>query len=155
VPGRIEAVRATGLTPAALERALPLAPGDVVSLEAIEQGVQQINRLRMYQARMRVLPGTSAGTSLLDILLAEGRSWSLAVGLDNQGQRSTGRGRTPGDGALRQCPRLARRHPAGLAAQRTQRRGARFHHRSGRIQPLVGNRVGFACRPRCCGTRPA
>jgi hemolysin activation/secretion protein len=94
VPGRIEAVRATGLTPAALERALPLAPGDVVSLEAIEQGVQQINRLRMYQARMRVLPGTSAGTSLLDILLAEGRSWSLAVGLDNQGQRSTGRGRT-------------------------------------------------------------
>ncbi len=94
VPGRIEAVHAAGLDDAAVRRALPVARGDVLSLEAVEQGVQQINRLRMYQAQVRILPGSGAGMSLLDILLSEGRPWSVAFGLDNQGTRSTGSVRT-------------------------------------------------------------
>jgi hemolysin activation/secretion protein len=93
VPGRMEAMRAAGLQSDALARAMPVKEGDVLSLQAVEQGVQQINRLRMYQAQARILPGNAAGTSLLDVLLTEGRSWSLGFGVDNQGTRTTGRGR--------------------------------------------------------------
>ncbi len=93
VPGRMEGMRAAGLQSDALAHAMPLKEGDVLSLQAVEQGVQQINRLRMYQAQARILPGSAAGTSLLDILLTEGRSWSLGFGFDNQGTRTTGSGR--------------------------------------------------------------
>lgn len=93
VPGRIEGMRAAGLQSDALARAMPVKEGEVLSLEAVEQGVQQINRLRMYQAQARILPGNADGTSLLDILLTEGRPWSLGFGFDNQGTRTTGRGR--------------------------------------------------------------
>jgi hemolysin activation/secretion protein len=93
IPGRMEGMRAAGLQSDALARAMPVKEGDVLSLQAVEQGVQQINRLRMYQAQARILPGSAAGTSLLDILLTEGRSWSLGFGFDNQGTRTTGRGR--------------------------------------------------------------
>ncbi|AOF80506.1 hemolysin secretion/activation ShlB/FhaC/HecB family protein [Methyloversatilis sp. RAC08] len=90
VPGRIESLRAPGIDAAAMARAFPFAVGEALSLSALEQGVQQINRLRMYQAQVRVLPGNAAGTSLLDIVLNEGRAWSMAFGLDNQGSSTTG-----------------------------------------------------------------
>ncbi|MDP3290009.1 MAG: ShlB/FhaC/HecB family hemolysin secretion/activation protein [Methyloversatilis sp.] len=90
VPGRIESLRAPGIDAAALARAFPFAVGEALSLPALEQGVQQINRLRMYQAQVRVLPGNTAGTSLLDIVLNEGRAWSMAFGVDNQGSSTTG-----------------------------------------------------------------
>lgn len=93
LPGRVERLQANGLDGPLLERVVPVAAGDVLSLEALEQGVQQINRLRMYQAQVRILPGSVVGTSLLDILLSEGRPWSMSAGLDNQGARSTGAGR--------------------------------------------------------------
>lgn len=90
VPGRIESLRAPGIDAAALARAFPFAVGEALSLPALEQGVQQINRLRMYQAQVRVLPGNTAGTSLLDVVLNEGRMWSMTVGFDNQGASGTG-----------------------------------------------------------------
>lgn len=90
VPGRIESLHAPGIDAAALARAFPFAVGEALSLPALEQGVQQINRLRMYQAQVRVLPGNTAGTSLLDVVLNEGRAWSTTVGFDNQGASGTG-----------------------------------------------------------------
>lgn len=90
VPGRVERISASGMAPATVDRVVPVAAGQVLSLEALEQGVRQINRLRMYQAQVRILPGTAPGTSLLDIALGGGRPWSVSVGADNQGARSTG-----------------------------------------------------------------
>ncbi len=90
VPGRIERIRASGIAPATVERVIPVAAGEVLSLEALEQGVRQINRLRMYQAQVKIFPGTAPATSLLDIVLGADRPWSVSVGADNQGARSTG-----------------------------------------------------------------
>jgi hemolysin activation/secretion protein len=90
VPGRVERISASGIAPATVDRVVPVAAGEVLSLEALEQGVRQINRLRMYQAQVRILPGTAPATSLLDIALGAGRPWSVSVGADNQGARSTG-----------------------------------------------------------------
>ncbi len=93
VPGRVEAIRSNDVPPPAMARALPLAAGDVLTQEALEQGVQQINRLRLMQAQVRVLPGTQDGSSVIDLALQGVRSTSLSVGADNLGTRSTGTGR--------------------------------------------------------------
>ena len=93
IPGRIEAIRANALTTLALERAMPLSDGDVLSIEALEQGLQQINRLRMFDARIKILPGSAAFSDIVDLNMNPGRNWRVSVGIDNQGQQSTGTGR--------------------------------------------------------------
>ncbi|MCB1960658.1 MAG: ShlB/FhaC/HecB family hemolysin secretion/activation protein [Rhodocyclaceae bacterium] len=93
VPGRVEAIHTAVPEAAAVARVLPVAQGDVLALEALEQGVQQINRLRMYQAQVQIKPGDVIGGSVLDIRLKAGRPWRASIGVDNQGQRSTGSGR--------------------------------------------------------------
>lgn len=93
IPGRIEAIRANALTTLALERAMPLSEGDVLSIEALEQGLQQINRLRMFDARIKILPGSAAFSDIVDLNMNPGRNWRVSVGIDNQGQQSTGTGR--------------------------------------------------------------
>jgi len=93
VPGRVEVIRSTDAPPSAVARAFPLAPGDVLTQEALEQGVQQINRLRMVQAQVRVLPGAQDGRSVIDLALRPGQSTSVSIGADNLGTRSTGTGR--------------------------------------------------------------
>ncbi|HEY9193149.1 MAG TPA: ShlB/FhaC/HecB family hemolysin secretion/activation protein [Methyloversatilis sp.] len=90
VPGRVARISASGMAPATVDRVVPVAAGEVLSLEALEQGVRQINRLRMYQAQVRISPGTAPATSLVDITLNGGRPWSVSIGADNQGARSTG-----------------------------------------------------------------
>lgn len=90
VPGRIAAIT----PPDVAGRILPLAPEDILSQEALEQGVQQLNRLRLMQAQVRVLPGTQPGYSVLDLTLhREDRLWSLSFGADNQGNGQTGSAR--------------------------------------------------------------
>jgi hemolysin activation/secretion protein len=93
VPGRVEAIRSPDVAPGAVARAFPLAAGDLLTQEALEQGVQQINRLRMMQAQVRVLPGTQEGGSVIDLALQPARSTALSIGVDNLGTRSTGMGR--------------------------------------------------------------
>lgn len=93
VPGRVEAIHVPVADAGAVGRVLPVAEGDVLALEALEQGVQQINRLRMYQAQVQIKPGEAVGTSVLDIQLKAGRPWRASIGADNQGQHSTGSGR--------------------------------------------------------------
>lgn len=93
VPGRVEAIRSNDAPPSAVARAFPLAAGDVLTQEALEQGVQQINRLRMVQAQVRVLPGAQDGGSVIDLALQPGQSTSVSIGADNLGTRSTGTGR--------------------------------------------------------------
>ncbi len=76
-----------------IENAFPGKPNDPLVLEGIEQGVQQIQRLRRYQAEVRILPGQSPNTSLVDLMLTETKPWWLQVAADNQGAPETGRAR--------------------------------------------------------------
>lgn len=94
VPGRIEAIVADG-TPAspAMARAFPARQGEVLTLPQVEQGLHQINRLRLYQAQINILPGSSPGNSVLDLVLSRGQPWHASFGADNQGSRATGRTR--------------------------------------------------------------
>ncbi|NML35220.1 ShlB/FhaC/HecB family hemolysin secretion/activation protein [Paraburkholderia antibiotica] len=78
------------LTDAGYENAFPAAPGDPLRLEDIDQGVSQINRLRRNQATVQVLPGQSAGDSVVDIRNRSGDGVYYSLGVDNYGSSATG-----------------------------------------------------------------
>jgi hypothetical protein len=61
VPGPLERIVVDGAASDEVAAVMPISVGDVVTVEAIEQGVQQINRLRMHDAQANLLPGDAIG----------------------------------------------------------------------------------------------
>ncbi|AKM32694.1 peptide transporter [Pandoraea faecigallinarum] len=82
------------LTDAGTVWAFPASVGDVLDLPALEQGVDQINRLRRNQAQIQILPGQAAGESVVAIRNPFGSRLNYNVGIDNYGSTTTGRWRT-------------------------------------------------------------
>lgn len=111
VPGKVEAIRLNDrsirpdqggwfdtvgggwLTDAGTAWQLP-APGDTLQLQALEQGVDQINRLRRNRAELRILPGQSPGGSVVALSNPYGDRFRFHLGADNHGSRATGISRT-------------------------------------------------------------
>jgi hemolysin activation/secretion protein len=100
VPGRIAAIRgATGATTAGLRSAVPAAPGDLLNLRDIEQGLENLKRLPTVEADIRIEPaqGEGAGPGDSDLVIDVRRApralgpLRLAMGLDDSGTRATGR----------------------------------------------------------------
>jgi len=100
VPGRIAAIRgATGATTAGLRSAVPAAPGDLLNLRDIEQGLENLKRLPTVEADIRIEPaqGEGAGPGDSDLVIDVRRApralgpLRLATGLDDSGTRATGR----------------------------------------------------------------
>jgi hemolysin activation/secretion protein len=48
--------------------ALPMGVGDILQLRDIEQGLDQLNRLRGRQAQVRIVPGQTPGGSVLEFV---------------------------------------------------------------------------------------
>ncbi|MFJ2994830.1 ShlB/FhaC/HecB family hemolysin secretion/activation protein [Pandoraea sp. NPDC087047] len=82
------------LTDAGTAWAFPASVGDVLELPALEQGVEQINRLRRNQAQIQILPGQAAGESIVAIQNPFGSRLNYNVGIDNYGSTATGKWRT-------------------------------------------------------------
>ncbi len=94
VPGRIEDYASAGQpVEPEMRRAFPGEPQDLLVLQDVEQGVQQIQRLRRYQAELRILPGQTPDVSLIDVRLTEDKPWWFQFAADNLGSKSTGRER--------------------------------------------------------------
>jgi len=60
------------------------------NLRDIEQGLDQINRLQSSNATMRILPGSEAGKSIIEITNQQQRTFNANIGYDNLGQKATG-----------------------------------------------------------------
>lgn len=98
VPGRIEAIRYNGRlleadahSDAGVRLALPMRAGDILQLRDIEQGLDQLNRLRGRQAQVRIVPGDTPGGSVLEFVdPPPASSWRGWLGGDNQGSPATG-----------------------------------------------------------------
>jgi hemolysin activation/secretion protein len=95
--GRVEEIRYNGHDVAAhdfgllgVRMALPMAPGDVLRLQDIEQAVDQINRLRRNNAQVQIRPGNQAGGSVVEITNTPGDARSYSLSIDNQGSAGTG-----------------------------------------------------------------
>ena len=90
--GTVGAVRfAPGSAMADWQNALPIRPGDVLNLRAIEQGLEQLRRVPSQEAKIDIAPGAQPGSSDLVLTIARGRPWRLIANLDDSGAYSTGK----------------------------------------------------------------
>lgn len=95
VPGTIEAFRVNGQAhpDRGVRWAFPTQTGNTLKLADLEQGVDQINRLRRNQAELRILPGQTPGGSIVELTNRPGKRFYYNFGMDNYGSRTTGRTR--------------------------------------------------------------
>ncbi|MBP2168268.1 hemolysin activation/secretion protein [Erwinia toletana] len=75
-----------------LYMAFPGLQGKVLNLRDIEQGMEQINRLRSQPAQIEILPGDQAGYSIVNLTATPEFPLTASFGFDNSGQKSTGTG---------------------------------------------------------------
>jgi hemolysin activation/secretion protein len=74
-----------------LGTAFPGLTGLIFNLRDIEQGLDQINRLRSNSATMDIEPGSVAGVSKVVVRNTPRKRWSVNLASDNTGSASTGR----------------------------------------------------------------
>ncbi len=70
--------------------AFPNLIGHPANLRAIEQGLDQINRLFSRQATLNLEAGKVSGGSILDLHIVKQKPWSFTVSSDNLGAQATG-----------------------------------------------------------------
>jgi hemolysin activation/secretion protein len=78
------------LTDAGTAWAFADSRGDVLRLPDLEQGVDQINRLRRNQAEIQIMPGETPGDSVVAITNHYGDRVYYDLGMDNYGSSQTG-----------------------------------------------------------------
>lgn len=88
--GRLRAIRLDGKTPLMLKMAFPGLDGKVLNLRDIEQGMEQVNRLRTTPVQIDILPDSEPGWSVVNLTATPEFPLSASLGMDNSGQRSTG-----------------------------------------------------------------
>jgi len=71
--------------------ALPLRPGDVINLRAIEQGLEQLKRVPSQDVRIDIAPGAKPGTSDLVIDATRSDAWRVTLNMDDAGSNATGK----------------------------------------------------------------
>lgn len=92
VEGVLSGIAFDGITPRLHEAvAFPGLRGHILNLRDLEQGLDQMNRLPNWSAKMQIVPGTTSGTSAVRIHqdwpgYLHGQVWA-----DNNGQADTGR----------------------------------------------------------------
>jgi len=93
--GYVEAVElADQSLPVSLGGAFPGMLGEPLNLRDLEQGLDQLNRLRSLDLTADIAPGSQPGASRIILRSRGGASrWSLGLGVDNLGSASTGRDR--------------------------------------------------------------
>ena len=94
VEGKVEAIEPGGTDwarNAELDTAFPGRDGDILNLRDLEQGLDQINRLRSNRATMALQPGSQPGATRVVVKNQPDKRWRVSAGLNNSGQASTGR----------------------------------------------------------------
>lgn len=94
--GYIESIELADQTlPVSLGGAFPHMLGQPLNLRDLEQGLDQLNRLRSIDLTADIAPGSQPGASriILRSRTAGQSHWALGLGMDNLGSASTGRDR--------------------------------------------------------------
>ncbi|HAY49650.1 ShlB/FhaC/HecB family hemolysin secretion/activation protein [Thalassospira sp.] len=71
--------------------AFPNSQGDLLNIRDVEQGLDQMNRLRSNDAKMQVSPGEKAGFSVVNVTNDAKSPFQFTFGRDNSGSTSTGK----------------------------------------------------------------
>ena len=94
--GKLESIRLEGEQPRLLTMTFPSVIGRILNLRDIEQGMEQINRLRSTPVQIQIEPATRPGYSVVNLTATPQFPLSATVGFDNSGQKSTGVGQLSG-----------------------------------------------------------
>ena len=91
LPGRVEDVRYSDSSAHGPWRtAFPVHPGDILNIRDVEQGLEQMKRVSSQSVTMQLLPGTSVGTSIIELSIKQEKPVHGSISIDNSGLESTG-----------------------------------------------------------------
>lgn len=90
--GKLEAIKMENQRGAMLAMVFPGLTGKILNLRDIEQGMEQINRLRKTPVQIEIQPGTQPGYSIVNLTSNPEFPLQVGLGFDNSGQKSTGTG---------------------------------------------------------------
>ncbi|RJF90281.1 ShlB/FhaC/HecB family hemolysin secretion/activation protein [Sphingomonas cavernae] len=91
VPGKVSGVRVTPGYELGWAAASPVDPGALVSLRALEQGLEQMRRIPARAVEVQLEPGTEPGESVLAVTVGKARPISGSLSLNNFASGSVGR----------------------------------------------------------------
>lgn len=94
--GRLEKIHLEGASSRQLKMAFPGLEGGILNLRDIEQGMEQINRVRSQPVQIEILPSQKPGYSVVNLTATPEFPLSASVNFDNSGQKSTGTGQFSG-----------------------------------------------------------
>ena len=94
--GRLQQIRLEGVPERTLKMTFPGLEGRPLNLRDIEQGMEQINRVRTTPVQIEILPGDQPGESIVNLTATPEFPLQASVGFDNSGQKSTGVGQITG-----------------------------------------------------------
>ncbi|MES1195629.1 MAG: ShlB/FhaC/HecB family hemolysin secretion/activation protein [Steroidobacter sp.] len=90
VEGRLTGVSVQPVKSISIATAFPGVVGKVLNLRDIEQGLDQVNRLRSNSATIDIVPGDGPGASQVVIHNQLDKRWQISLGVDNSGTHATG-----------------------------------------------------------------
>ena len=91
MPGRVEDIRYSASSAHSPWRtAFPVRPGDILNIRDVEQGLEQMKRVSSQSVTMKLLPGTSVGTSIIELSIKQDKPVHGSISFDNSGLESTG-----------------------------------------------------------------
>lgn len=91
IPGCIEDIRFT--RPVAWgtwRNAFPTSTGDILNLRDLEQGLEQMKRVANQDVSMKIVPGSKAHTSVVELTRTESAPITVGISVDNAGYKETG-----------------------------------------------------------------
>jgi Hemolysin activation/secretion protein len=88
--GKVERVVINGKPDPILRTLFPGVVGKPLNLRDIEQGLDQLQRLRSFRFQIDIQPGTSPGFSIINLKGQRLLPWQGGIEYDNSGQKSTG-----------------------------------------------------------------
>lgn len=94
--GRLDDIHLDGAASHQLLMAFPGLKGKILNLRDIEQGMEQINRLRSTPVQIDILPAEKTGFSIVNLTATPEFPLSTSLTFDNSGQKSTGTGQVGG-----------------------------------------------------------
>lgn len=91
MPGRVEDIRySTSSAHGPWRTAFPVRPGDILNIRDVEQGLEQMKGVSSQSVTMQLLPGTSVGTSIIELTIKQDKLVHGSISFDNSGLESTG-----------------------------------------------------------------
>lgn len=94
--GKLQHIRLEGVPDRTLKMTFPGLEGKILNLRDIEQGMEQLNRVRQQPVEIEILPGDRQGYSVVNLTATPEFPLSGSVSFDNSGQKSTGTGQLTG-----------------------------------------------------------